>query len=138
MDFVEKSLGYPCFVKPANLGSNVGSKGFQPQQPIEAIAEAANMTEDRCRRGSVPEIKLQRPGQRRPLTSVTGEIIPCSSSTTIALISRRGRAADTAPILRSSGKIRHLAVEVPRHRLLWYGPGRFRLEKQSSKVYRTG
>jgi len=42
MELIEKELGYPCFVKPANLGSSVGiSKVHQRSELAPALALAA-------------------------------------------------------------------------------------------------
>ena len=42
LDRVEQSVGYPCFVKPANLGSSVGISRAQTRQELRrGIAEAA-------------------------------------------------------------------------------------------------
>ena len=40
---IEAQLGYPCFVKPANLGSSVGiTKAYNKQQLIKGLEIAAN------------------------------------------------------------------------------------------------
>ncbi len=42
IDKISQEIGYPCFVKPANLGSSVGiSKVENPQQLGEALHYAA-------------------------------------------------------------------------------------------------
>lgn len=76
---VEAELGYPCFVKPANLGSSVGiSKCSNREQLVEAFKEAFQF--DRkiiVEEGIVArEVELGVLGNDRPECSVAGEIIP--------------------------------------------------------------
>ena len=45
-DQIEKIINYPCFVKPANLGSSIGiNKVYSAIELIDAIEEAANYDE---------------------------------------------------------------------------------------------
>jgi D-alanine-D-alanine ligase len=74
-------LGFPCFTKPANLGSSVGiSKVRSPAELHGALAEAAHY--DRkivVERGvDAREIELAVLGNDEPLASVAGEIVPRS------------------------------------------------------------
>lgn len=76
---VERELGYPCFVKPANLGSSVGiSKCMNREQLKEAFQEAFQF--DRkviIEEGVVArEIELGVLGNDYPECSVAGEIVP--------------------------------------------------------------
>lgn len=82
IDLIEESLGYPCFIKPANLGSSVGiSKAKDRQTLIDSLNEAAKYD-----RRIVVEVALQSPreiecsvlGNDHPQASVLGEIIPGS------------------------------------------------------------
>lgn len=44
LDEIERTLGYPCFVKPANLGSSVGiSKASDRRSLVEGLALAAGL-----------------------------------------------------------------------------------------------
>jgi D-alanine-D-alanine ligase len=75
---VETSLGYPCFVKPANLGSSVGINKVGDAEELErAIEEAARL--DRrliVERGvDAREIEVSVLGNERAEVSVPGEII---------------------------------------------------------------
>ena len=76
---IEKKLGYPCFVKPANSGSSVGiSKARNRRELLLAIKVAAQF--DRkilVERGiaNVREIELSVLGNDEPVASVPGEII---------------------------------------------------------------
>lgn len=76
---VEAELGYPCFVKPANLGSSVGiSKCSNREQLAEAFKEAFQF--DRkiiVEEGVIArEVELGVLGNDHPECSVAGEIIP--------------------------------------------------------------
>ncbi len=77
---IETEIGYPCFVKPANLGSSVGiTKARSREQLIEAVTLACEFD-----RRVVVEEALNRPreiecsvlGNDDPIVSVPGEIIP--------------------------------------------------------------
>ncbi|WP_100330085.1 D-alanine--D-alanine ligase [Bacillus xiapuensis] len=76
---VERELGYPCFVKPANLGSSVGiSKCTNRSELDEAFNEAFQY--DRkviIEEGVVArEIEVGVLGNDEPECSVVGEIVP--------------------------------------------------------------
>lgn len=82
LDTVEERLGYPCFVKPANLGSSVGiSKAKNREELMTALKEAAEFD-----RRLIVEEAVERPreiecsvlGNDQPLPSIAGEIIPGS------------------------------------------------------------
>lgn len=77
----EKEIGYPCFVKPANLGSSVGiSKAYNRQEFILAVGEALRY--DRRilveKHLSGREIECSVLGNEEPWASVPGEVIPCN------------------------------------------------------------
>ena len=77
---VEESFGYPCFVKPANLGSSIGITKVSCRQDLRPAIELA-MQYDRkiliedaaenCR-----EIECAILGNDEPEASVVGEILP--------------------------------------------------------------
>jgi len=79
--WVAKCLGFPCFVKPANMGSSVGViKAHNASELPGAIEEAARY--DRrilieqgvdCR-----ELEVSVLGNDEPIASVAGEIIPAN------------------------------------------------------------
>jgi len=76
---VAEEIGFPCFVKPANLGSSVGiSKATDAKSLSEAIALASKY--DRkivVERGvDAREIEVSVLGNDQPLASLPGEIIP--------------------------------------------------------------
>jgi D-alanine-D-alanine ligase len=76
---IERELGYPCFVKPANLGSSVGiSKVHDAGELPNAMAEAARhdrkIVVERAANGRELEVAVL--GNDEPLVSVVGEIVP--------------------------------------------------------------
>ncbi|MEM5018463.1 D-alanine--D-alanine ligase [Metabacillus indicus] len=78
-DKVEQELGYPCFVKPANLGSSVGISKCKDRASLEkAFAEAFNY--DRkiiIEEGIIGrEIEIGVIGNDEPICSVVGEVAP--------------------------------------------------------------
>lgn len=76
---VEKEIGYPCFVKPANLGSSVGiSKCSTREQLAEAFQEAFQFDRKIIIEEGVTarEVELGVLGNDQPKCSVAGEIIP--------------------------------------------------------------
>ncbi len=76
---VETELGYPCFVKPANLGSSVGvSKAADRAALVEAIDAALGFDEWILVEQAIVgrEIEVGILGDDPPLASVPGEIVP--------------------------------------------------------------
>lgn len=75
---IEVSLGYPCFVKPANLGSSVGiRKVNNREQLIEAVAYAFQYDRKVIVEESVAgrEIEVSVLGNEDPQASVPGEVV---------------------------------------------------------------
>jgi len=78
MDAIEQRLGYPCFVKPVNLGSSVGiSKAHERAELEDAMHVAAQYDRKviiehgiNCR-----ELECSVLGNDEPLASVVGEVI---------------------------------------------------------------
>lgn len=77
---IRQELGYPCFVKPANLGSSVGvSRADSPEDLDQAVAEAfrydGKILVERaalnCR-----EVEVSVLGNDQPQASIPGEIVP--------------------------------------------------------------
>jgi len=76
---VAAEIGYPCFVKPSNLGSSLGiSKVKAPEDLAAAVAEAARydrkLLVERAAAGR--EIEVSVLGNDHPEASVPGEVIP--------------------------------------------------------------
>ena len=77
---VERELGYPVFVKPANLGSSVGiSKARSTQELIDAVAVALEYDRKVVIEAGVPntrEIECAVLGNDDPQASIPGEVVP--------------------------------------------------------------
>ena len=77
---IEKKLRYPCFIKPANLGSSVGiSKAHNRKELIVAIRLAGEYDLKILVEKSVEnarEIECSVLGNDQPIASVPGEIVP--------------------------------------------------------------
>jgi D-alanine-D-alanine ligase len=77
---VGSELGYPVFVKPANLGSSVGiSKAKNDAQLDEAVRVAAEFDRKIVIEAAVPntrEIECAVLGNDEPEASIAGEIVP--------------------------------------------------------------
>ncbi len=72
-------FGYPCFVKPCNMGSSVGvSKARDDASLAEALATAFRYdTKVLVERGhAVREVEVAVLGNDRPEASIAGEIVP--------------------------------------------------------------
>lgn len=76
---VERRLGYPCFVKPANLGSSVGISKARDGEELWAGLDLAATYDRRLlvERGvDAREIEVSVLGNDEPVASVPGEILP--------------------------------------------------------------
>ena len=78
---IEKKIAYPCFIKPANLGSSVGiSKAHQRDELKEALDLAAEydrkIVVEKMLTGK--EIECGVLGNDEPEASIPGEIVPCT------------------------------------------------------------
>jgi D-alanine-D-alanine ligase len=75
---IETALGYPCFVKPANLGSSVGiSKAKNREELLEAVKHAFRYDRKVIVEEFVDarEIEVSVLGNDEPIASVPGEIV---------------------------------------------------------------
>ncbi|MEW9667356.1 D-alanine--D-alanine ligase [Ammoniphilus sp. 3BR4] len=75
---IEETLGYPCFVKPANMGSSVGiSKAKNRQTLVEALELAARFDRKIVVEESISgrELEIGVLGNEELKTSVVGEIV---------------------------------------------------------------
>ncbi|MDX9873188.1 MAG: D-alanine--D-alanine ligase family protein [Clostridia bacterium] len=105
----ESKLGYPCFVKPANLGSSVGiSKASGREELEEAIRLACRY--DRkiiIEKGAeVREIEVSVLGNENPRASVPGEIVPCN-----AFYDYKAKYIDDRSLLHIPAKIEESTAE---------------------------
>lgn len=76
---VEEGLGYPCFVKPANLGSSVGISKCRNRSELEAAFADAFQYDRKVivEEGVIArEIEVGVLGNDHPECSVAGEIVP--------------------------------------------------------------
>ena len=80
MQRIEDTLDYPCFIKPANLGSSVGiTKVHQRDELAPALDLAARYDRKMLAEQGVNarEIEVSVLGNDDPIASVPGEIVPC-------------------------------------------------------------
>lgn len=114
---VEKKFGYPCFVKPANLGSSVGiSKAHTRKELLAAIALAAEY--DRkilIEKGieNAREIEVSVLGNDDPIASVPGEILSSNEFYDYDAKYVDGKSTAVIPAAlprRVAGRVRDLAV----------------------------
>ncbi|HIK17319.1 MAG TPA: D-alanine--D-alanine ligase [Leptolyngbyaceae cyanobacterium M33_DOE_097] len=76
-DEIEAALGYPCFVKPANLGSSVGISKVRNRAQLEAALDSAASYDRRIiiEAGvTAREVECSVLGNDNPQASVVGEI----------------------------------------------------------------
>ncbi|BAZ03624.1 D-alanine--D-alanine ligase family protein [Calothrix sp. NIES-3974] len=76
-DQIEANLGYPCFVKPANLGSSVGIAKVRNRQELETALDNATSYDRRIiiEAGVVArEVECAVLGNEHPKASIIGEI----------------------------------------------------------------
>lgn len=79
---VSSEIGFPCFVKPANLGSSVGvSKAKDPVELRRGLEVAARydrklLVEEAAQ--DCQEVEVSVLGNDDPVASVPGEIVPCN------------------------------------------------------------
>ena len=80
MKEIEDKISFPCFVKPANLGSSVGiTKVHNPVELDAALAEAASYDRKLLVEWAVPqarEIECSVLGNDDPIASLPGEVKP--------------------------------------------------------------
>ncbi len=76
-DHIEQTLDYPCFVKPANLGSSVGIAKVRNRQELETALDSAASYDRRIivEKGvSAREVECAVFGNDHPKASIVGEI----------------------------------------------------------------
>ncbi|MGA3161820.1 MAG: D-alanine--D-alanine ligase family protein [Terracidiphilus sp.] len=118
---VEAALGYPVFVKPANLGSSVGiSKAHNRKELGPALALAARYDRKLIveqsvggKKAKAREFEVAVLGNDAPQASVVGEIIPCKEfyDYEAKYLSEGSSAVIPAPLNKAETKlIRELAI----------------------------
>jgi len=79
MEQVASQIGYPCFTKPANMGSSVGvAKSHNAEELADCIAIAARYDRRIIIEQGVDarELEISVLGNEEPIASVVGEIVP--------------------------------------------------------------
>jgi D-alanine-D-alanine ligase len=113
---IGERLGYPCFVKPANLGSSVGiSKAHNEDELGPAMDLAVAYDRRVVVEANVDgrEIECAVLGNDEPIASVPGEIVPCEEfyDYKAKYIDRESRLLIPAPIAPEiAAKIQELAT----------------------------
>jgi D-alanine-D-alanine ligase len=114
---IEATVGYDCFVKPANLGSSVGiTKAHNRAELRAALDEAARYDRKLLVEVAVDarEIEVSVLGNDEPIASVPGEIVPCNEFYDYAAkyIDAESELLIPAPIPQETAqKVRELAVQ---------------------------
>ncbi|MEA3346351.1 MAG: D-alanine--D-alanine ligase [Chloroflexota bacterium] len=117
LDEIEAELGYPCFIKPANLGSSVGITKAHNREELIAGMEEAVLYDRRLlvEEGlNAREIEVSVLGNDEPITSLPGEVVPCNEFYDYAAkyIDEDSELLIPAPISSElTERIRKLAVE---------------------------
>src|SRR3989454_459291 len=113
---VAETIGFPCFVKPSNLGSSVGishvrDAGALPKALDEAARHGQKLLVERAVRGR--EIEVSVLGNNEPVTSLPGEITYPGDFYDYATKYTEGRARLTVPAPippETTRRIRELAI----------------------------
>jgi len=74
-------LGWPCFVKPANMGSSVGVvKAHDPSEFPTAMREACRFDRRILIEKAIDarELEISVLGNDEPIASIVGEVVPCN------------------------------------------------------------
>jgi D-alanine-D-alanine ligase len=116
VDRVDRELGLPCFVKPANMGSSVGvSKPHDRAELEAAVALAFEYDEWIMAEEAVDgrEIEVAVLGDDPPEASAPGEVVPAAEFYDYADKYEDGRAELLAPApldAAATGEVRALAI----------------------------
>ncbi len=77
--YLEETIGYPCFVKPANGGSSVGVTRVRSREDVSQAFTAAFRYDDKLvveQSITGQEVEASVLGNERPEVSIVGEIVP--------------------------------------------------------------
>lgn len=116
LDRTEQVLGYPCFVKPANLGSSVGiSKARNRAELVDAVAYALKYDRKVVVEEFVDarEVEVSVLGNDEPMASVPGEIMSSNEfyDYKAKYVDGKSKMAIPAPIdVELAARIREMAV----------------------------
>ncbi|MEI7025889.1 D-alanine--D-alanine ligase family protein [Paenibacillus sp. y28] len=114
---IEISLGYPCFVKPANLGSSVGvGKARNQEELIAAVEEAFRFDRKVIVEEFIHarEVEVSVLGNDEPIASVPGEIVSSNEFYDYKAKYIDGKSAMVIPAELSeetADRLRELAVQ---------------------------
>jgi D-alanine-D-alanine ligase len=115
---LETTLGYPVFVKPANLGSSIGVSRAEDRAELQAaLIEAARYDRRLLVEAAVPnarEIECSVLGNDVPLASIPGEVVPSNEFYDYAAkyLDGRSELRIPAPITADQAtQVRKLAVQ---------------------------
>jgi D-alanine-D-alanine ligase len=114
---VEAKIGYPCFVKPANLGSSVGISKAKDRDSLRAAFDLAIRFDRKIivEEGlDVRECEVAVLGNDEPIASVPGEVTPCNEFYDYQAKYLDGDSVLTIPAdlpEHIRNEIRHLAVK---------------------------
>jgi len=140
---IERKFGYPCFVKPPNLGSSVGiTKAHNRRELLESIRLAAEYDVKILVERAVPnarEIECSVLGDDEPIASVPGEIIPSNEfyDYDAKYIDGKSTAVIPAKLTKSvAKKIQRYSIECFKV-LNCAGMGRvdFLVERSTNRIY---
>ncbi|MGH2558205.1 MAG: D-alanine--D-alanine ligase family protein [Thermomicrobiales bacterium] len=79
--WVKQRIGYPCFTKPANMGSSVGISKVHHAEEFPAAMDLAGRFDRRIiveQSVDARELEVAVLGNDEPIASVAGEIVPCN------------------------------------------------------------
>jgi D-alanine-D-alanine ligase len=116
-DRIETELGYPCFVKPANLGSSVGISKVTTRSQLEAALDSAASYDRRIIVEAgvrAREVECAVLGNDYPQASVVGEITYDSDFYDYETKYTEGRAGLTIPAAlppQITAKIQDLSIQ---------------------------
>jgi D-alanine-D-alanine ligase len=141
-EWVGSSLGFPCFVKPANMGSSVGIvKAHDPSEFPAAMLEACHFDRRVLIEEAIDarELEISVLGNDEPIASVVGEIIPCNEfyDYDAKYVDDRSELLVPAPIDHATmTEIQEMAIAAFRA-LDLAGMARvdFFMERQSDRIY---
>lgn len=114
---LETAIGYPCFVKPANLGSSVGiSKARNQEELIQAVNFAFQYDRKVIIEENIDarEVEVAVLGNDEPIASVAGEIVSSNEFYDYKAKYMDGKSAMIIPAdipAETSEQIRQLALQ---------------------------
>jgi D-alanine-D-alanine ligase len=76
---LEREIGYPCFVKPSNMGSSVGVYKVHGPDELDAAVDGAGVHDRRLlveQSVDARELEVSVLGNDDPISSIVGEVVP--------------------------------------------------------------